>query len=155
MKQVSIKTLLIGMTIIAAFFAGWATHQISTSKPTAVVLAPDPAILQFSKSLTGVTYKPETLRSNLESLIESKQFVMAMHLLDAVRIDQQIEQDGGYCYYSIAGDAIQNPGANDDYDRTRDYVMPGTGCCVDSLLWVDRAYRFAEKYNSRRNELAE
>ena len=155
MKQISIKLLFVGTAIVAAFFSGWASHQIATSKPTAITFTPDPAIAQFDAPLGSVSCDSKTFRTELESLIESKQFVLAMHLLDSVRIDQQVAQDGEGCYYSIAGNVIQNPGTKTAYDQNRDYVMPGTGCCIDSFLWVDRAWRFAENYNSYRDEIAE
>ena len=154
MKQVSIKSLLIVTATICAFFAGWASHQIANSYSNSIELTPDPAIDQFEQPNLGITYDPQTFRDDVEELIESKQFAAAIRLLDMVRIDQQLETDQNSCYYSIAGVSIQNPGTNSNYDRNRDYVMPGTGCCVDSFLWGDRAWRFAENYNSYRDDSA-
>ena len=154
-KQMSIRSLLVGTALIAAFFAGWAAHQIATDKPSVVTLAPDPAVAQFDEQTLEISYDPRTFRHDLESLIEANQFVAAMHLLDAVRIDQQIAQDGEGGYYSIGGNVIQNPGADAEYIQNRDYLMPGTGSSIDSLLWHDRAYRFAEKYNTILTEMAE
>ena len=154
MKQVSIKSLLLLTGIVCAFFAGWASHQISKSYSSGIRLTPDPAIAQFQKTEPDVAYDSKTFRLDLEELVESKQFAAAIRLLDMARVDQQLETDGNCCYYSIAGYAIQNPGTNSSYDRNRDHVMPGTGCCIDSALWVDRAWRFAENYNSYRDDLA-
>ena len=153
--SITIKTLFIGTSLVAAFFAGWSYHNISTDKPVTPTVTLDPAIEQFVQPhLNDVSYGPETFRSDLESLIDTKQFAMAIRLLDSVRIDQQVEHDAGGCYYSIGGNTIRNPGVDISYERQRDYMMPGTGCVIESFVWVDRACRFAENYNSYRSDNA-
>ena len=146
--------LIVAIALVAAFVAGVLSQRLPPIVKSEINLTPDPALAQLQEPIEPVAYNSNTFRADLEALIESHQFVAAIHLLDAVRIDQQITSDGNSGYYSIAGNVIQNPGTNVDYDRKRDYVMPGTGCCIDSFLWVDRAFRFAEKYNTRLGEIS-
>ena len=70
--------------------------------------------------------------------------------LDSVIIDDQISFDGNLGYYSAGSNMIHNPGSTIEFDRDRDYFMPGFAN-PESILWIDRAYRFAEKYNTRRD----
>ena len=154
MKQTSIKSMLIFTAIITAFFAGWATHQVSNTKSSVIELIPDPAIEQFELAMRDPYYDPQTFRDDLTDLVESNEFVAAMRLLDAVRIDIQLESDGNVGYYSIGGNVIQNPGTDAAFDHERAFLMPGTGCCGDSMLWIYRTQQFAENYNSYRDDQA-
>ena len=141
------KRTLFLLTIPLAFLAGWiGNHTYSIWVSPNQLLITDPALLH---SPEAVAYNPARFKREIRSLVDSGDFATAVALLDSAHIDDQIVYDGEEQYYGVAGYAFNLPGTNLEHDDDRDWIIPGTDCVVDSLSWTNRAYRFAEAYNSR------
>ena len=150
-KQFSIKNMLYLVAIPAVFLGGWiANESWSVLRLPHRMYLNDPA---YGKHASPVIYEPSTFKQELKRLVDDKNYPTAIALLDSAYVDDQINFDGAIQYYAIGGYSITLPGTNVQFDRERDWYMPGTGCSIDSFLWVERALRFAKLYNIRLDKL--
>jgi hypothetical protein len=84
-------------------------------------------------------------------LIADKHYNEAVAYLESADAKRQAMHDtNGYA--AVAKDDIILPSVDSGvwYDRSRDWEMPGTSDCVESVAWQEAATRFAEEYNRQR-----
>jgi hypothetical protein len=97
-------------------------------------------------------YDPETFREEVTRLIDAKQYAVAVAFLDSVDIKRQAEFDRTG-YIAVGEIMIVLPGVDRtvDYDRSRDWFMPGTSDVVEDGNWQRAATEFAAAYNQHRS----
>ncbi len=122
-----------------------ATPTTATSSPTAAT-APATA-----PPIVLAAYDPATFRTDITRLISAKQYRQAVTLVKAADVDRQLVADGDG-YIAIGMDMILLPGVYPqiEYDRARDWDVPGTSDVIEDGEWQDVATEFAERYNLRR-----
>ena len=120
------------------------TIAASCDRPTARV--PVPATQPVP------AYAPETFRQTIASLIAAKDYVAAAALARAADVERQLRHDGTG-YLAVGGDKIYLPGLGQslEYDRDRDWYMPGTSDAIEDAAWQSAATEFAKRYNLRRS----
>jgi hypothetical protein len=94
---------------------------------------------------------PFPFLASLESLIAAGDYEGAVHLVrsvDVVQVRSQAAEHNFSGFLAVAEYAITLPGAPElDYDRDRDWELPGTSDVLEDPVWQRAATDFAAKYN--------
>lgn len=121
--------------------------------PTSVELARQAA----PEIAEPVAHSPESFRADVERLVSAGDYDGAVRLLKGASVERQVEHDAAG-YLAVAEDMIVLPGvpADVEYDRDRDWVLPGTSDVIENTAWQKAATEFAGRYNAlRANQPAE
>jgi hypothetical protein len=131
--------------VVALALCGCSERPSSATTSTAVT---SPAT---APSNVSVAYNPATFRADITRLISAKQYRQAVALVKSADVDRQLvaDRDG---YIAIGMDMILLPGVYPqiEYDRSRDWEVPGTSDVIEDGEWQAVATEFAERYNLRR-----
>jgi hypothetical protein len=96
-------------------------------------------------------YDPASFRGAVQALIDAKKYGVAVAYLRSADAGRQaVFDEAGYL--AVGEDAIVLPGVNAQirYDRTRDWLMPGTSDAIKNVEWQRAATEFAAAYNRAR-----
>lgn len=96
-------------------------------------------------------YDPTTFRADLNSLIDAREYGRAVAYLESADPARQAEHDKTG-YLAVGEILIVLPGVDPkiDYDRGRDWFMPGTQDAIEDMSWQLAATEFARRYNEVR-----
>lgn len=101
-------------------------------------------------------YTPETLWHDIDELIANDDFNTATALVLSVDVDKQTSIDDSIRFVGISsGYGATLPGIEIDYDKEKDIIIPKSSFDSSSLIWIDFAEIFAEKYNRKKLETLE
>lgn len=94
------------------------------------------------------TYRPENFRTDIESLIDKKQYSAAIAYLKSADPKRQADYDK-QGYLAVGQDTLVLPGvtAPELYYPPRDWLFPGTQDAIQNRAWQDASTDFAEQYN--------
>lgn len=97
------------------------------------------------------TYRPESFRTDVESLIAGKHYEAAVAYLASARPGRQAKHDS-VGYLAVAEDLIVLPEVEPmtSYDKSRDWCFPGTQDAIEDAVWQRAATQFAQRYNRER-----
>lgn len=96
-------------------------------------------------------YSPNTFRADVTRMIEEKRFVEATAFVKSADPKKQAEFDAAD-YLAVAGYSSFLPGLDGiSYERSRDWLFPGTSDVLDDRKWQDTAFEFAKQYNLYRD----
>ena len=92
-------------------------------------------------------YASDTFRADVTRLIEERRYAVATTFVKSVDPKKQAAFDGAG-YLAVAGYLVFLPGLDGiSYDRSRDWVFPGTSDVLEDGEWQDTAFEFAKQYN--------
>ena len=96
-------------------------------------------------------YSPESFRSDIEGLIQVKRYSLATAYVKSADPARQAAFDKTG-YLAVGEDDIVLPGVDStiQYDRSRDWFMPGTSDAIEDEAWQRAATKFAVAYNQKR-----
>lgn len=96
-------------------------------------------------------YRPENFRADITSLIDDKQYGVAVAYLNSADPKRQAAFDK-QGYLGVGYDTLLLPGveAPELYYPPRDWLFPGTQDAIQDEAWQKTSTAFAEQYNLSR-----
>ena len=157
----SLSFIFILMSLAIFFAAGWATGSRVNSPEEVVMVNSTPIPLQDPALLysfdvvefnNGVDFKEE-----IGNYIEHEKYSCALELLMLASSDQIMDNTAGDLWYCAIdcdvnispGDSVSLPGAGEEYNPSRDWLIPDSGYGSASRLWDRYARVFAKRFNLR------
>jgi len=160
----SLSSLIICVSLLAVFFVGWtAGSRMSKPKKTQRIGTTselDPALLTYSEE---VSFIAADFRKQIEKYVQQGRYSCALELLmlaSCEDIASASNETSWYCAIDdrdpdgiIGGESrIRLPGIDNNYDLSRDWIIPDSGWRSRSDLWDRYSRTFAERFNRTREK---
>lgn len=118
----------------------------------------DDAAYQLPTPVAATTqpaYRPKDFRADVTAMIDAGRYADATLYLASADVNRQVEFDGEG-YLGVGEDLIVLSGVYPrvEFDRGRDWYIPGTSDAIEDAAWQAAATDFAERFNRRRDAAA-